>query len=305
MNRDNLKVHHRAMLLSLLAALCACQRGSSGQGVERAYIGPPGPIPRTQTIPANEYGAYTFSSLLNYCRGMRWIISGTMASLWPDEPRPILVKRGTEIEVLDRQHVECADLDERLSMVNGDLVHYAPVDGGGDRYVAESDVHTMGEYQRYAREQRNGSVGERRFFRLATERPPNVGCNAAALHVLDARVTADFQANSDLTTTGDHANDTLYADLLGAMGAQEHCASLLSGETRDEHLVEAGRLAYITAVTNASGAAWSTLLNDAERILLPAANDPAALPGTREDAGNLVDLVRYARKAHCSGASIC
>ncbi len=146
-------------IVLFLGASCASQSNERSQAQDNtqqssgnrfAYIGKPGPIPHTKTMPAPEYGAYTFASPLNFCRGARWIISGTMAPLWPDEPKPLLVKRGTAIEVIDEEHIDCSTLDDRLSMVSGDLVHYRPAGGGQDRYVASTDVFSQSQYNDYA-----------------------------------------------------------------------------------------------------------------------------------------------------------
>ena len=150
------------VISAVLCSMAACNGGprsasnapdnvetSRASASDFSYIGPPGPIPNTKIMPANQYGAYTFASPMNFCRGARWIIRGTMASLWPDEPHPVLVKRGTAVRVLDQQQVDCGSLDDRLSYVQGDLVRYQPLAGGADRYVAASDIHSQQEYDAY------------------------------------------------------------------------------------------------------------------------------------------------------------
>jgi len=101
---------------------------------------------------ATAYGAYTYGSKINFCRGTRWIISNTMSELWPDEPTPKIIKRGTSIEIIGRENVDCGDLDQRLSLVQGSLVEYRA--NGDDRFVAENDVYTQAQYDAYRRKQK-------------------------------------------------------------------------------------------------------------------------------------------------------
>jgi hypothetical protein len=115
-------------------------------------------MPKSQSLARREYGAFTFASKLNFCRGVRWIMSGAMASLWPDEPDPVFVRRGTPVEVLAHEHVECGELDDRLSVVTGDLIHYRPVDGSEDRYVLESDVYSAQQYKEYSNRKRGAPL---------------------------------------------------------------------------------------------------------------------------------------------------
>lgn len=127
-----------------------------------SYLGRPGEVPHGNVRRTADSGVYTFESPLNFCRGTRWIISGTMASQWPDEPKPVLVGRATPIQVIDQRHVECGDLDDRLSMVTGDLVHYRD-SHGQERYALASDVYSQQQYDDYAQQERavNQSIGKR------------------------------------------------------------------------------------------------------------------------------------------------
>lgn len=154
-----------------IAVLAACATESKVTSDDLAYIGNPGPVPNLKSMPAQMYGAYTFASPENFCRGTRWIISGSMASLWPQEPVPILVKRGTKISVLERKHIACGDIDDRLSVVSGDLVRYQPASGGDERWVRADDVHTPSEYEAYARSQQHSSAVAQQRAKRARTRP--------------------------------------------------------------------------------------------------------------------------------------
>ena len=123
------------------AFLFAC--ASNTETAQTVFIGKPG-------APATG-GAFTFASPMNYCRGVRWIISGTMASVWPDEPHPIRVRQGSSIQVLGTDTVSCGELDDRLTMVpDTNLIHYKSSDGDSDRYVREADTYTSTEYKLFS-----------------------------------------------------------------------------------------------------------------------------------------------------------
>src|SRR5579862_3155916 len=145
---DSVTLRKSAALLTL-TLLAACG-GSQKTKKDTAYIGPPGSVPKVAGLPRSAYGAWTFESPLNFCRGVRWILSGKMAPQWPDEPEPVFVKRGTAIEILQRQQVECGELDQTLALVNGALVQYRQMDGSDSRYALESDVYTPEQYREYA-----------------------------------------------------------------------------------------------------------------------------------------------------------
>ncbi len=150
---------------------------STTQNLE--YLGRPGPIPKTKHMLVRDYGVYTFASQTNFCRGEPWLVRGSKIPLWPDEPRPELVKRGTRIIVLSREHVDCGELDDRLSLVSGDLVSYHPAEGGSDRYAYERDVYSQQDYDAYAKVQR-----------IVTARERSAQANARVKHIAPFPVPA-------------------------------------------------------------------------------------------------------------------
>lgn len=135
-----------------------------------AYIGPPGSVPRRERMQANEFGAYTFSSEINFCRGARWIVSGTMSSQWPNEKVPRLVRRGTRVEVVEKKVVRCGNLDERLSMVTGNLVEYRA--GHERRWVRSEDMYSARQYSIYAKGELQSHVAQRRISLSSRPLPP-------------------------------------------------------------------------------------------------------------------------------------
>lgn len=156
-----------AMVAALTTTACShtdrsSQRAVGAPALHRSFIGAPGSPPKTATMSAAEFGAYTFASELNFCRGERWIISGTMAPLWPNETHPVLVRRGTPIEDRGHVHVDCGSLDDRLSLVHGDLVRYRTAKNARDRYVRSDDVYSVAQYAAYEQRQRAAKAEERR-----------------------------------------------------------------------------------------------------------------------------------------------